>query len=325
MRSNFTVFFLMLAVGCGDDGASPSGGAGGAGAGPTAGGSPATGGSPANGGGTTQGGGVDPSGGSPSTGGSSPGCGIDQDGGVTTQPIQAAGLDRSYLRVVPTGYDPSQPIPVVFVWHGNNWSGESLREQSMTLETAFGEPAIFVYANGLEVDELPIEAAGGVDGTGWDWRPAGRDVALFDAILEDLRENFCIDSSRVFSFGRSHGGFFANALACARGDVIRRTAVVSGGFPGTVVGDACAAASMPIWIAHNAGDDSVVVSYAQQARDHWVARNGCDSTTTAVSPAPCASYDGCASAGVTYCEVNANSHEPPSFALETAAIFFAAP
>jgi polyhydroxybutyrate depolymerase len=196
---------------------------------------------------------------------------------------------------------------------------------SQALESAFGEPAIFVYANGLNVAGLPVEAAGGVSGTGWDWRPAERDVALFDAILSELEQQFCIDTSRVLSFGRSHGAFFANALACARGDVLKKTAVVSGGFPGTVVGDACAASSMPIWIAHNSGDSVVNVSFAQQARDHWVARNGCDNTTTNVPPAPCGAFEGCASAGVTYCEATANSHDPPPFALEAAGIFLASP
>ncbi len=341
----FTLFVVALSGCLGASGATTSasssssadnGGAGGAGAtggmgsgaGQTASSSAASGGGGSLTTATSGGGGAASSTGSTSSGGgggsiATAGCGIAQTAGVKSKAIDVAGEQRTFVLVVPESYDKAAPIPLIFGWHGLSWQGASFRP-TIDVETELGEPAVYVYPDGLEVAGLPPEAAGGVSGLGWDWRVDGRDVAFFDALHAELTATHCIDPERVWSYGRSHGGFFAHALACARAGVVRRSATVSGGLPSGVVGAGCEAPHMPIWIAHNSGDPVVPVSLGRAARDQWVARDGCGAATSPAPPSPCVAYDGCAHDAVVYCETSFNYHAPPPFAAEGIAAFFLA-
>lgn len=238
----------------------------------------------------------------------SAGCGMAATTGVRAGSIVVAGVRRTYTLSVPAGYDPSVPIPIVFGWHGNTWMGNTFRP-SIAVESSATAPAIFVYPDGLDVAGLPTEAAGGVTGTGWDWRRDGRDIALFDALLADLEARFCIDRARRYSYGRSHGGFFAHALACARGELLRASASVSAGAPSWVLSSPCARA-LPVWMAHNADDRTVPVTLAYQARDRWLSVDACSTVTR--PDGPCVAY-ACTGADVQFCLAPNGDHAPPAF------------
>ncbi len=57
---------------------------------------------------------------------SSPGCGVAQAAGVRTGTIAVNGVDRSYTAVVPSGYNPSTPLALVFGWHGSTGTGAGM-------------------------------------------------------------------------------------------------------------------------------------------------------------------------------------------------------
>jgi len=44
---------------------------------------------------------------------------------------------------------------------------------------------------------------------------------LFDQVLEEFKNNYCINTDQVFVVGHSLGAWFSNSLSCARGDIIR--------------------------------------------------------------------------------------------------------
>ncbi|MFO0553984.1 MAG: hypothetical protein U0271_36730 [Polyangiaceae bacterium] len=322
------VLCVLTVFGCGDDsnggaggtGATSHGGAGGAGQGGQSQGGNGAGGGGADAGGSALGG----AGGGPS--GASAGCGNAVTPGVSTETITVGGAQRSYIIVIPDS-PADTPVPLVFGWHGNTWTPTSFRmDWAIEIEQDFGSPAIFVYPAGRPVDGLPPEAAGGVSGTGWDWRPDGRDVAFFDALYSTITAEHCVDLGRVYSFGRSHGGLFSQTLACSRGNLIAKTATVCGGLPPPVTGDLCVTDHHPVWLAHNIGDPLVPYSLATSARDLWSSRNGCSGATNPVDPSPCVAAQGCSSGDeLTFCAVNANNHEPPAFTLAAMATFFTSP
>ena len=175
--------------------------------------------------------------------------------GVMPQSIEAAGQGRDYDLAIPADYDPDRAYPLVFAWHGRGGTGE-LARLYFKVEEAAGGQAIFVYPDGLPLPDMNNQ-------TGWDLTPGGEDVALFDAILADVRARLCVDD-------------------------VRAIAPVAGGGPfGGCAGPVAA------WIAHGMSDATVPFAQGEGSRDHWTGANGCDAAADPVDPTPCVTYTGC--------------------------------
>jgi poly(3-hydroxybutyrate) depolymerase len=254
---------------------------------------------------TSGGSGGDGGGGGPAT--PSSGCGVaPPESGEQT--VSVDGEERTYLLDLPPDYDSNTPYPILFGFHGAGTSGSTFRGQfyGNLLSTA-GDDAVVVHPN-----------AGG-DDAAWDTM---RDVPFFDAMLEQLQAQLCIDESRVFAGGHSSGGFFTNTLGCQRGNVLRGIAPVSGGGP-LVFGGASCQGPLAAWIAHGENDLTVDFMSGEGSRDYWVEANGCDAmATSAVSPAECVEFQGCdAGFSVHWC-VYQDGHDWPSFGAEGIWNFF---
>jgi len=244
-----------------------------------------------------------------SGGGSSKGCGnTGAPTGVMNNDIQANDKARTYVLSVPESYNASTPLALVFAWHGLGGAGALARQYFGVEEQSAGQ-AIVVYPNGLIV----------MGNTGWDLTTNGDDVQLFDAIVAELEEIYCIDSARIFSTGHSFGGYFSNALGCARANVLRAIAPVASGGPFQIN---CSGA-LAAWITHGTNDNIVNFSQGEGSRDRWIAENGCTDSSSPVTPTPCVAYDGCtAGADVHWC-AHSGLHEWPGFAAAGIWDFFA--
>lgn len=281
----------LLLAGCGSKSGTPgSGGAGGEAATGGAGGVTETGGAVGSGGrasgGATASGGALGDGSVGPSGDGSLGCGVSNaaTGVLNAQTITVAGKARTYVLSVPKTYAPGTPMPLVFAWHGMGGSG-SMARSYFRLETAAGNGAIFVYPDGLPV---------GDGSTGWELTATGIDVALFDALLAYVSDNYCIDRNRIFSTGHSFGGMFTNNLACHRGDILRAIAPVAGMPP--FGRNVTCAGNVAAWVIHGENDATVdFTSGGIGTRDFWIGKNGCSTTLepVATSPAGCVEYQGC--------------------------------
>jgi polyhydroxybutyrate depolymerase len=230
--------------------------------------------------------------------------------------IVADDRRRTYSLVVPDGYEAGTPMPVVFAWHGLGGGSDGARlDFGVELEAEADGAAIIVYPQGLRV---PL--GGGT--TGWELDPAGRDVAFFDAMLQQLDDQSCVDRTRVFSAGHSYGAYMTLALGCHRAHDLRAIGAVAGGPPM----DACEPDGIAALLVHGIADEIVAVDESRRARDQLLERNGCDETTTPVDPAPCVAYDGCdPSRDLRWCEHTEsamNGHAWPSFATVAIWDFF---
>jgi len=174
------------------------------------GGGPSSGGSGGSGGSGT--GGTDAGSGGASTGGSSGGplpmgnppvlsAGCGQPTTVTTgkHTISSSGEDRSYIIDIPGDYDPDTPYRLFYTSHWIGSTSEAVRDQDYyflkPLAEGAGEPAIFVAPQS--------------DGSTWQ----EKDHALFDDLLGYVKENLCIDTTRVFATGFSFGGMITYSLS----------------------------------------------------------------------------------------------------------------
>jgi poly(3-hydroxybutyrate) depolymerase len=230
--------------------------------------------------------------------GPSAGCGKPAKTGLLNGSTTVAGTNRTYIVSVPPSYQPGQPVRLAFGWHGLGGSGAAIRAGA-GVENAAQGGAIFVYADGLPV-------AGGKPG--WDLDPSGRDFALFDALFQRMTDDYCIDTSRVLTFGFSFGAYMSNALGCHRSNRIRAIGATAGGGPSGTCGGKVAA-----WVAHAADDSVVPLSSGVASRDHWIAANGCSTASTPTSPSPCVAYQNCGASPVVWCQRASGGHGfPPS-------------
>jgi len=217
------------------------------------------------------------------------------------QAIDVDGVQRTYILDVPSGYDGTTALPLVFAFHGATTSGDLFRSRFYgNLLSTMSDAALVVHADALG------------DPTAWD---NGADVPFFDAMLASLEAAACVDQARVFATGHSSGGFFTNTLGCQRGDVLRAIAPVSAGGPFAFGSNACVG-QVAVWLAHAENDETVSFDLGVASRDRWLAANGCSGTTAPVVPAPCVEYAGCSSGlAVRWC-VYDDGHDWPEFGPE---------
>ncbi len=304
------------AVACGDDEGGGAGGQGGGATGSTSGEGAATGasGTTSNAassstgdGGAGQGGegsGAGPGQGGAGAGGSgtgagSPGCGVAPTAGTTGETLDVAGVARTYVMAIPEGITGTTGVPLILGFHGFGGTGEAASSYFGLTGT---EAAIYVYPQALP---LPDQDGG----IGWDMRADGVDVAFVDALVAHLQETQCIDPSRVFAAGHSHGASFSNHLGCYRPALFRAIAPVAGGGPwaGECTG------SVSAMLTHGSADGDVPIQNGIDSRDHWLEANGCaGAASSPTEPAPCVVYEGCAEP-VLWCE-HGGGHEWPDFA-----------
>jgi poly(3-hydroxybutyrate) depolymerase len=171
--------------------------------------------------------------------------------------------------------------------------------------------AIYVSPQGLE--------AGGA-GAGWA-NSNGEDIAFTEAMLADLRSNYCVDNDRIFSTGFSYGGMMSFAVACDLSHEFRAIAPMAGSLysafncPGT--GPAIA-----MWGAHGTSDTVVPIEDGRAGLDKVLQQNNCGTETIPVDPSPCVEYQGCdAGYPVIWCEWD-GPHGIPSFGADAIAEFF---
>jgi len=139
--------------------------------------------------------------------------------------ISLGGLERTYLLYIPSSYEPTKPIPVVFLFHGGGGTGQGM--ERLTLgglnRIADREGFIIVYPDGIEKHWN--------DGRGLQAYRAHRenidDVGFISALIEHLIRTLNIDSNRIYAAGISNGGQFSQRLACELSDRIAAIGVVA--------------------------------------------------------------------------------------------------
>lgn len=141
-----------------------------------------------------------------------------------TRKIKAGGLDREFILTVPPEVDERSDLPLIFAFHGYTNNAEAMR-QFTQLDKAH---AVVVYMNGVGSAWAPAPYA----------KTSGeQDLAYFDAVRQEMLEEFSIDPAKVFVTGLSNGGGFAAYAACHRSHQITGIATVSAAFYDKVFDD----------------------------------------------------------------------------------------
>jgi poly(3-hydroxybutyrate) depolymerase len=292
--------------GAGAGGRNGSGGAGMAGSGPTAGaaGSSAAGAAGAGGGGTGT--------------GKSAGCGkaptiasgMYNNGQHIS--ITVGTMQRRYILNVPTNYDNTKPYKLVIAYHELNGNDDEMyKNKYYHLLPLSNDTAIFVAPNGQQNNASCTQASG----CGWP-NPNNTDIALADAVVAQLEENFCIDTNRIFATGWSYGGSMSYKTACERplGGVangfVRAIAVYSGS---QLSGNCTPSKPVAYFASHGTHDSVLNYSNGVGLAQNFAKANGCTwATPTSVSSGAhvCTNEMGCMDGyPVEFCSFNGD-HTP---------------
>ncbi|MGH7285879.1 MAG: alpha/beta hydrolase family esterase [Polyangiaceae bacterium] len=249
--------------------------------------------------------------------------------GLSSRSISVNGTTRTYLAYLPASVDASKPVPFVFVFHGYLMSGQQMHDITGYSKIADTDGVAVVFPDGESGPDsiLPpwnVESSGEtVCGAGQIENASGDDFAFMDAMKGDVLQDQCIDDAHVFATGFSMGGYLSHHIACHRSDV-RAVAPHSSGTVASLT--ACTTGHTPMIIFHGLSDPTIAPgcddpSSAAQAgypasAALWAAKNGCKSTSTAVSTngsgggdGTCFLYDGCPADGqVELCTFSAMTH-----------------
>jgi polyhydroxybutyrate depolymerase len=224
----------------------------------------------------------------------SAGCGM-ADPVRGAREIEVGGDTGAYHVSLPADYDPARAYPLGFGFHGFGRTHDNCR---------MGDCAGF--QNAMEDDAILVYIKSFTDG--WDGEARDQNVDLFEAVLDTVLAEYCVDEGRVFVAGTSSGAHFVNVLGCRFGDRLLATIPVAGYLP-----ERDCTGTVAALVIHGVDDTSFEAG--QEARDFWVAQNGCTSETVPAiadlhprvvaerESHECADYVGCAAGTpVRWCE-----------------------
>lgn len=119
--------------------------------------------------------------------------------------LHLPGTDREYRLYIPLTYDKNQPTPLYFSFHGATRDMYEEEELSQFSNPFFNKDGIVLYPNSKNGYWLSNPSAN---------TSLPNDLDFTNDLLTHMENLLCIDSSRVYSAGKSNGGGFTAVVAC---------------------------------------------------------------------------------------------------------------
>jgi len=222
--------------------------------------------------------------------------------------VMVQGVKRQYILWYPDNYDSTHAYRLIICYHWYSGSASQVFDCTTEGINCYTTQIPFFNLLTMSNNTTIFVAPDGID-AGWA-NTNNRDLDFTDSILAQVKNNFCIDTTRIFACGFSYGGAMSYALACSRAPVFRAVGVYAGGAMSGGPDD-----KLPIayYASHGIADGGI--ASGRTARDHFVTVNGC---TPQTAPEPtsgsgthiCTKYSGCSSGHpVEWCAFD-GGHDP---------------
>ncbi|HET7711624.1 MAG TPA: PHB depolymerase family esterase [Thermoanaerobaculia bacterium] len=173
--------------------------------------------------------------------------------------IISSDEQRDYLLYVPKSYDPSRPTPLVISMHGaGGWPVQQM-ELSGWNRLAERHRFIVVYPAGIKRAGPRVWRVGRSPGM-------MRDVWFIADLIRKVKEDYNIDTQRIYANGISNGAGMSFALSCTLSDRIAAVGLVAGAQ--NLPWSACTESKAVPMIAFHGTADSMT---PYKGGDSWVA------------------------------------------------------
>ncbi|PVH74779.1 carbohydrate esterase family 1 protein [Cadophora sp. DSE1049] len=116
---------------------------------------------------------------------------------------QSDGTARTYLIHIPSNYDVNTAVPLIFSFHGRTKNSSEQEDLSQFSNEEWNPDGIAVYPQGIDNQWQGDPASKGID-----------DIGFVSDMIAHFTDRYCIDTSRIYTAGKSNGGGFTNVLAC---------------------------------------------------------------------------------------------------------------
>ena len=180
------------------------------------------------------------------------GCGIDHDPGYHGPfSISSGGKTRYYKVQVPSTYNANFMHTLIFDYHGHNDTPDDQHDNSMYQNYDAASHYLIIYPQGIN------NAWQGAPYAEPDVNSGKLDLQFTAGLLEHIKQNYCIDSNRVYASGKSNGGGFVDTLACSDiGDQLAAFAMASAALYAETSEGSCTK-KRAILESHGDGDDVI--------------------------------------------------------------------
>ena len=199
----------------------------------------------------------------------------------TSVSVNVEGLNRRYLLYLPSGFDPSENLPVMMWFHGGGGNANEGLSEADFRSLANARRFILVYTEAWP-DDLENCRCWGYDLGGETNGNLEIDLAYTSAVIDKLVADHNADRRRIYAGGYSMGASFVWDLACMKSDEIAAIGPVAASMYRYTY-ENCEA-GLPTAVCHILGTNdfyapyngaSWVPSVADQ-NAFWVAKNGAD-------------------------------------------------
>ncbi len=183
--------------------------------------------------------------------------------GKMIKELTVNGITREYIIYVPENYNVTTAFPLLLSFHGLTSNMEFNYSYTNFDELAERENFIVVHPNGIS-NTWTVSAN---DDT---------DIDFIVSLLNQLEEDYNIESNRIYSTGMSMGGFFSFSLACRISDRIAAVASVTGSMYQPAINNCSPVKPMPILQIHGTEDGVAQYSSVAGLLDFWTTHNNTD-------------------------------------------------
>lgn len=117
----------------------------------------------------------------------------------------SSGLNRTYYVHVPEDYSANDQHQTIVGFHGRGGSGPYFERDTGLSQAQFTGDTIMVYPDGVNKNWA---------GASYSAVSIEEDLQFVHDLLTKIRQDYCVDSARMYATGHSNGGGLVNLIAC---------------------------------------------------------------------------------------------------------------